>query len=163
MTNRRQFILSTTALGALLVRNALDQAQAPHGAVDLSPEQPGRIRVPKNPAAIAAIGNHYRFVKDGDLLLSGRADVVFNPNAPLAYDSATTGAIREVGTLNAGWPARADVAIATRKGSGLMDALTVATNGLIADGAYQRSLARWGIESEALARSQSNPPGLPKF
>nr|WP_230412946.1 ABC transporter substrate-binding protein [Paraburkholderia antibiotica] len=96
-------------------------------------------------------------------LLSGRADVEFNPNAPLAYDAATTGAIREVGSLNAGWPARADVAIATRKGSGLMDALTVATNGLIADGTYRRSLARWGVESEALARSESNPPGLPKF
>ncbi|MGF6380765.1 polar amino acid transport system substrate-binding protein [Paraburkholderia atlantica] len=317
MTNRRQFILTGTALAALLVRNALDvahAAQAPHGTVDLSPEQPGRIRVPKNPAAIAAIGNHYRFANDGNFtvaisphlpptatyatdartvvgsdadyaqliadslglklnlvpiawadwplgltsgkydavisnvgvteqrkekfdfttyrqglhgfyvktaspirkiaqpqdiaglrlittsgtnqekiilewnrqniakglkpvefqyfdddaasriaLLSGRADVVFNPNAPLAYDAATTGAIREVGTLNAGWPARADVAIATRKGSGLMDALTVATNGLIANGVYQRSLAHWGIESEALARSESNPPGLPKF
>ncbi|BCZ85640.1 ABC transporter substrate-binding protein (plasmid) [Paraburkholderia terrae] len=96
-------------------------------------------------------------------LLSGRADVAFNPNAPLAYEAATTGAIRQVGTVNAGWPARADVAIATRKGSGLVDALTVATNGLIADGSYTRSLARWGIQSEALSRSESNPPGLPKL
>ncbi|SMG59870.1 ABC transporter substrate-binding protein [Paraburkholderia susongensis] len=317
MTNRRQFILTGTALGALLFRNALDiahAAQAPHGTVDLSPEQSGRIRVQKNPAALAAIGNHYRFARDGyftvaisphlpptatyatdartvvgsdadyaqlvadslglklnivpivwadwplglssgkydavisnvgvteqrkekfdfttyrqglhgfyvrtaspirkiaqpqDIaglrlittsgtnqeriilewdrqnvakglkpvqfqyfdddaasrvaLLSGRADVEFNPNAPLAYDAATTGAIREVGSLNAGWPARADVAIATRKDSGLMNALTVATNGLIANGAYLRSLARWNIQSEALARSESNPPGLPKF
>ena len=96
-------------------------------------------------------------------LLSGRADAVFNPNAPLAYDAATTGAIRQVGTVNAGWPARADVAIATRKGSGLADALTVATNDLIADGSYTRSLARWGIQSEALSRAETNPPGLPRF
>ncbi len=60
-------------------------------------------------------------------LLSGRADVEFNPNAPLAYDAARSGAIRQVGTVNAGWPARADVAIATRKGSGLVDGLTLAT------------------------------------
>jgi polar amino acid transport system substrate-binding protein len=50
-----------------------------------------------------------------------------------------------------------------RKGSGLVDALTVATNGLIADGSYTRSLTRWGIQPEALGRSESNPPGLPKF
>ncbi|MFL6687121.1 transporter substrate-binding domain-containing protein [Paraburkholderia graminis] len=96
-------------------------------------------------------------------LLSGRADVEFNPNAPLAYDAARSGAIRQVGTVNAGWPARADVAIATRKGSGLVDGLTLATNGVIADGTYARALARWGIQAEALNRSESNPPGLPKF
>jgi len=65
--------------------------------------------------------------------------------------------------VNAGWPARADVAIATRKGSGLVDGLTLATNGVIADGTYARALARWGIQAEALNRSESNPPGLPKF
>ncbi|WOD20442.1 ABC transporter substrate-binding protein [Paraburkholderia kirstenboschensis] len=96
-------------------------------------------------------------------LLSGRADAILNPNAPLAYDAAATGAIRRVGTVNAGWPARADVAIASRKGSGLVDARTVATNSLIADGSYARSLARWGIQEEAVTRSESNPPGLPKF
>ncbi|CAN7364060.1 ABC transporter substrate-binding protein [Paraburkholderia sp. DD10] len=96
-------------------------------------------------------------------LLSGRADVEFNPNAPLAYDAARSGAIRQVGTVNAGWPARADVAIATRKGSGLVDGLTLATNGVIANGTYARSLARWGIQAEALNRSESNPPGLPTF
>ncbi|WP_408495186.1 ABC transporter substrate-binding protein [Paraburkholderia xenovorans] len=96
-------------------------------------------------------------------LLSGRADAELNPNAPLAYDAATTGAVRAVGTVNAGWPLKADVAIATRKGSGLVDALTISTNGLIQNGTYQKSLARWGIQGEALERAESNPPGLPKF
>ncbi|MCC8396140.1 ABC transporter substrate-binding protein [Paraburkholderia sp. MMS20-SJTR3] len=317
MPDRRQFLLTGSAFGALLLSNSFEfahAAQTPRDTVDLSPQQPNRIRVQKNPAALAALGNHYRFAKDGYFtvgitphvpptatyatdartvvgadpdyaqlvadslglklnlvpiawadwplglssgkydavisnvgvteqrkekfdfttyrqglhgfyvrtaspirkiaqpqdvaglrlitsagtnqekiilewnrrniasglkpvefqyfdddaasrvaLLSGRADVEFNPNAPLAYDAATTGAIRQVGTLNAGWPARSDVAIATRKGSGLMDALTVATNGLIAAGTYRRLLALWGIESEALPRSESNPPGLPKF
>ncbi|WP_322015574.1 ABC transporter substrate-binding protein [Paraburkholderia sp. J12] len=93
-------------------------------------------------------------------LLSGRADAILDPGGPLAYEAATQGGIRQVGTVNAGWPNRADVAIATRKGSGLADALTAATNGLIHGGQYRAALARWGLQSEALDASQTNPPGL---
>lgn len=39
----------------------------------------------------------------------------------------------------------------------------IATNALIAGGQYLAALKRWGLESEALARSETNPPGLPKF
>jgi len=92
-------------------------------------------------------------------LLSNRADATFNPHAPLAYAAATQGKIRLVGTVNAGWPLRADVAIASRKGAGLAQALTEATNGLIAGGQYQAALARWGLETEAIQRSDTNPPG----
>lgn len=92
-------------------------------------------------------------------LLSNRADAIFNPHAPLAYAAATQGKIRLVGTVNAGWPLRADVAIATRKGTGLAQALTEATNGLIAAGQYQTALARWGLVAEAIPRSETNPPG----
>ncbi|MFM0550465.1 ABC transporter substrate-binding protein [Paraburkholderia sediminicola] len=94
-------------------------------------------------------------------LLSGRADAIFNPHAPLAYEAATQGQIRQVGTVNAGWPFKADVAIATRKGSGLAQALTSATNGLIRGGQYRTALARWGLQTEALAHSETNPPGFP--
>jgi polar amino acid transport system substrate-binding protein len=94
-------------------------------------------------------------------LLSGRADAIFNPDAPLAYEAATQGQIRQVGTVNAGWPFKADVAIATRKGSGLAAALTVATNGLIHGGQYRAALARWGLQTEAVERSETNPPGFP--
>ncbi|NRD87814.1 ABC transporter substrate-binding protein, partial [Burkholderia pseudomallei] len=96
-------------------------------------------------------------------LLSGRADAELNPNATLAYQAARDGRIRCVGNVNAGWPLKADVAIATRKGSGLADALTLATNGLIRNGKCRQALARWGLLSEALDRSETNPAGLPSF
>jgi polar amino acid transport system substrate-binding protein len=44
-----------------------------------------------------------------------------------------------------------------------VDALTLATNTLIANGKYGKALARWGLEEEALPRSETNPPGPPKF
>ena len=92
-----------------------------------------------------------------------RADAHFNPFGPLAYLAAKEGKTRLVGTVNAGWPLKADVAVATRKGSGLADALTIATNTLIKNGIYGKTLARWGTAEEAVAQSQTNPPGLPKF
>ena len=96
-------------------------------------------------------------------LRSGRADVIVQPHAQLVFIAARDKNIKRVGTLSAGWPDRSDVAITTRKGSGLADALTVATNGLIEDGTYARILERWQLEEEALPRSETNPPGLPKF
>ncbi|CAM2153818.1 ABC transporter substrate-binding protein [Paraburkholderia tropica] len=93
-------------------------------------------------------------------LLSGRADAIFDPDAPLAFEAATQGGIRKVGEINAGWPARADVGVATRKDSGLAPVLTLATNGVIRAGQYRSSLARWGLLPEALTQSQTNPPGL---
>lgn len=96
-------------------------------------------------------------------VVSGRADANFNPNAPQAYHAAKDGKIRLVGTVNAGWPNKSDVAVATRKNSGLAAALAVATNGLMREGKYTQALARWGLLEEALPRSEVNPPGLPKF
>ncbi|MCO7728663.1 ABC transporter substrate-binding protein [Brucella intermedia] len=96
-------------------------------------------------------------------LRSGRADVIVQPHAQLVFIAARDKNIKRVGTLSAGWPDRSDVAITTRKGSGLADALTVATNGLMEDGSYAKILKRWHLEEEALPRSETNPPGLPKF
>jgi len=96
-------------------------------------------------------------------LLSGRADANLGPNSALAFQAARDGKIRSVGTVNAGWPVKADVAIATRKGSGLADALTLATNGLIRNGKYVQALSRWSLQTEAVDRSETNPPGLPRF
>lgn len=96
-------------------------------------------------------------------LLSGRGDVHVNPRPMLAYHAAREGKTRQVGTINAGWPLKADVAVTTRKGSGLAQALTIATNGLIRSGRYGAALARWGLQDEALPRSETNPPGLPKL
>ena len=95
-------------------------------------------------------------------LRSGRADVIVQPHAQLAFVAARDRDIRQVGTLSAGWPLRSDVAVATRRGSGLADVLTAATNTLIDNGTYGRMLDRWGLAEEALPRSATNPPGLPK-
>lgn len=62
----------------------------------------------------------------------------------------------------AGWPRTADIAITTRKGSGLADPLTLAINALIANGSYRKVLGRWSLDAEAVDRSQTNPPGLPR-
>lgn len=96
-------------------------------------------------------------------LRSGRADVIVQPHAQLVFIAARDKNIKRVGTLSAGWPERSDVAIATRKGSGLADALTVATNGLIKDGTYGKILDHWHLSQEALPASETNPPGLPKY
>lgn len=96
-------------------------------------------------------------------LASGRADANFNPNGPQAYEAAKNGKIKLVGTVNAGWPLKSDVAIATRKGSGLVDALTIAANGVIDNGLYAKALSRWKLDEEALPHSETNPPGLPTY
>ena len=72
------------------------------------------------------------------------------------------GKTRLVGAISGGWPRTADIAIATRRGSGLADPLTVALNGLIKNGRYQQVLDRWNLASEAIDQSRTNPPGLPK-
>jgi polar amino acid transport system substrate-binding protein len=96
-------------------------------------------------------------------LAAGRADAVVAPHAQLVFIAARDRNIRQVGLLSAGWPLTSDVAITTRKGSGLVGALTAVTNRLIANGLYARMLKRWGLQEEALPRSETNPPGLPQF
>ncbi len=96
-------------------------------------------------------------------LQSGRADVIVQPHAQLVFIAERDKNVKRVGTLSAGWPDRSDVAITTRKGSGIADALTIATNELIRTGTYAKILERWHLSEEALPASDTNPPGLPKF
>jgi polar amino acid transport system substrate-binding protein len=95
-------------------------------------------------------------------LVSGRADAILSVNASRAYKAAVDGKTRLVGTISGGWPRTAEIAVTTRKDSGLADALTAAVNGLIANGTYAKLLDRWSLGSEAIEKSQTNPPGLPK-
>ncbi|MCP3715474.1 ABC transporter substrate-binding protein [Paraburkholderia sp. CNPSo 3281] len=95
-------------------------------------------------------------------LQSGRADAVFSVNAVLAYQAAVQGKTRLVGTVSGGWPRTAEVAVTTRKGSGLAAPLTQLLNDLIQDGKYRQVLDRWSLDSEAVDRAATNPPGLPK-
>jgi polar amino acid transport system substrate-binding protein len=52
--------------------------------------------------------------------------------------------------------------VGTLKGSGLAAAVTEALNHTIEDGSYAKVLARWGLQAEAIDKSETNPPGLPK-
>lgn len=92
---------------------------------------------------------------------SGRADAQFDPNASLAYNAALTGKTKLVGIVNGGWPLTAEIAVATRKDSGLAEAITIALNELIVEGDYGKALARWNLTAEGIDSSRANPPGLP--
>ncbi|WP_331376082.1 ABC transporter substrate-binding protein [Sinorhizobium chiapasense] len=95
-------------------------------------------------------------------LQSGRADVEFNPNATRAYAASIKNDTKVVGIVSGGWPLTAEIAVTTRKGAGLADAITIAINDLIKNGKYSEVLKRWSVTDEAVDASQTNPPGLPK-
>ncbi|WP_312252856.1 ABC transporter substrate-binding protein [Stenotrophomonas sp.] len=95
-------------------------------------------------------------------VITGRADVSFEPNATGAY-SARDGKVRRVGLFPGGWPDSAAISATTRKGSGLANAITQALNTQIESGTYAQALQRWNLAEEAVPQSQTNPPGLPGF
>ncbi|WP_449374696.1 ABC transporter substrate-binding protein [Arthrobacter psychrolactophilus] len=94
-------------------------------------------------------------------LQSGRADLTFGPNPTGAYKAATDGKSKLVGTVDGGWPLSARIAVTTEKGNGFAVAAQAGLNHLIADGSYTKVLAKWGLSSEAVEKSELNPPGLP--
>lgn len=94
---------------------------------------------------------------------SGRVDAIFNVNSIFTYQGLKTGAIHQVGSVNAGWPSTTEVGITTRKDSGLATVLTEALNAVIADGSYLKTLERWHLSPEAVEVAKTNPPGLPKY
>ncbi|MYS93781.1 transporter substrate-binding domain-containing protein [Streptomyces sp. SID5464] len=55
-----------------------------------------------------------------------------------------------------------DVGDTTQKDSGLAEPLADALNHIIGNGTYAKVLKRWGLSGEAVTRSETNPPGLPK-
>lgn len=91
---------------------------------------------------------------------SGRADAYLGPNAFGAYE-ARDGKTKLVGTFSGGWPETAQIAVTTRKGSGIAAAITEAVNAQIANGNYTKALERWNLTSEAIKQSETNPAGLP--
>jgi len=94
---------------------------------------------------------------------SGRADAIFSVNAVLAYQAATQKKLKLVGTVSGGWPRTAEIAVATRKGNGLAEPVTIVLNSLIKNGQYRKVLLRWNLDSEAIDRAATNPPGLPNL
>lgn len=95
-------------------------------------------------------------------LQSGRADLTFGPNPTGAYKAATDGKSKLVGLVDGGWPLAASIAVTTKKDNGFAVAAQAGINALIADGSYAKILAKWGLSSEAVTKSELNPPGLPK-
>jgi polar amino acid transport system substrate-binding protein len=93
---------------------------------------------------------------------SGRVDADLEPNATEAFYAAQNGKTKLVGTVSGGWPLTAEIAVATKKRSGLADAITVALNAQIKNGVYGKVLERWGLAPEGVKESRTNPPGLPK-
>ncbi len=95
-------------------------------------------------------------------LQSGRADAFLGPNAIAAFEAGRDGKTRLAGVFAGGWPQTAEIAVATRKGAGLAEAVSAALNAQIQNGNYGKALARWQLSSEAVEQSRVNPPGLPK-
>ncbi|NTI78690.1 ABC transporter substrate-binding protein [Rhizobium rhizogenes] len=98
----------------------------------------------------------------GVALQSGRADAYLGPNATSAFKAAKEKTTKFVGGFSGGWPQAAEIAVATKKGSGLADAVTVALNEQIKNGSYAKVLSRWNLSAEAVKEARTNPPGLPK-
>ena len=82
-------------------------------------------------------------------------------NAIPAYE-ARDGKTKLAGLFSGGWPLNAEIAVTSRKGSGIAEAVTLALNTQIKNGNYAKALSRWNLDSEAIAVSRTNPPGLPK-
>ena len=95
-------------------------------------------------------------------LQSGRADAYLGPNALAAFEAQRDGKTRLVGTFSGGWPQTAEIAVTTRKGSGLANPVTAALNGQIKAGTYRQVLEKWSLLAEAIPESRTNPPGLPR-
>ncbi len=104
---------------------------------------------------------------DDDVVLylaleSGRADAYLGPNALLSFKAAQENKTRLAGNFSGGWPVLAEIAVTTRKGAGLAEAITHALNTQIRNGNYAKALGRWNLTAEAIEESRTNPPGLPK-
>src|SRR5690349_11904918 len=105
------------------------------------------------------------FQKNTDTYLalsSGRIDGYFGPNPSIAYHVKTGGETESIGKFSGAGPTlQGLIAATTKKDSGLVKAYQAALNAAIADGSYAKVLDRWNVASEAVDKSEINPPGLP--
>ena len=96
-------------------------------------------------------------------LASRRIDGYLGPNPSAVYHSATAKETKILATYSGGGDAlQGEIAVLTKKGNGLVQAVNRALDEVIRNGAYRRALDRWGLGGEAVASSEINPPGLPK-
>ena len=78
----------------------------------------------------------------------------------LLEDNPGTGKTQLVGTVPGGWPKTANIAVTLKKGSGLVEPVQTALNGVIKNGDYDKVLNRWGEGVERIPQSEVNPAGL---
>ncbi|MFF8594402.1 ABC transporter substrate-binding protein [Streptomyces sp. NPDC015220] len=107
---------------------------------------------------------YYQHDSDTYLALqSGRIDLYLGPDPTAAHHAATTGKTEVVGTYSgAGATLQGLIAATTKKDNGLVKALADALDEIIDNGTYAEVLKRWGLSDEAVAKSEINPPGLPR-
>ncbi|MEU6118302.1 ABC transporter substrate-binding protein [Streptomyces sp. NPDC047117] len=107
---------------------------------------------------------YYQNTSDYYLALqSGRIDAYFGPNPTSAYHVATAGQTEIVGTFSGGGDqVQGKIAATTKKDNGLVKPYAAALQHVIDNGAYKKVLARWGLENEAVRKSEINPRGLPR-
>ncbi|TCO30044.1 polar amino acid transport system substrate-binding protein [Kribbella steppae] len=95
-------------------------------------------------------------------LSSGRIDAYLGPNPSIAYHVKTSGQTETIGKFSGAGPTlQGLIAATTKKNSGLVKAYQAALDGVIADGSYAKVLERWNVSTEAVDKSEINPPGLP--
>jgi polar amino acid transport system substrate-binding protein len=95
-------------------------------------------------------------------LSSGRIDAYLGPNPSIAYHVKTSGQTETIGKFSGAGPTlQGLIAATTKKDSGLVQAYQAALNAVIADGSYAKVLDRWNVSTEAVEKSEINPPGLP--
>ncbi|MEU5217962.1 ABC transporter substrate-binding protein [Streptomyces sp. NPDC020807] len=96
-------------------------------------------------------------------LQSGRIDAYLGPNPVAAYHVLSAGQSEIVGKLSgAGDKLQGKIAATTKKDSGLVEAYAGAIDHIVGNGTYAQVLKRWGLDSEAVPKSEINPPGLPR-
>ncbi len=107
---------------------------------------------------------YYQRVSDYYLALaSKRIDGYLGPNPSAIYHSASAKETKILATYSgAGDALQGEIAVLTKKGNGLIEAVSKAIDHAIENGSYKKTLDRWGLGGEALTKSVINPPGLPK-
>jgi polar amino acid transport system substrate-binding protein len=88
-------------------------------------------------------------------LQQGRSDIVMSTINGLRYAVAHQQGVRFLNEFH-----RLDVGFAFKKGSALAPAFRAAVNKLIADGTYEKILAKWGTKGSAITTSRISPPEL---
>jgi len=86
-------------------------------------------------------------------LQSGRVDAYLIPNVMGVWQQANGANIKAVGALDGTW----SVAVAVKKGTGLVNAVQSSINGVIANGTYTQALSRWNLQNEGIPQSVINP------